>query len=1020
MRKSVSMLVCALLLSMQLMAQNRTITGKVMSEENAPLVGATVEVPGTSVRTLTNASGDFTLSVPSSAKSLNITYVGFDARVIALGTATNYTVSLKNASSSLADVVVSTGITRVKKSEFNGAASTVNAKVLNEKPTGSFDQLLQGAVPGLLAVTTSGQPGQSTAITIRGSGSISGGTNPLYVVDGIPVEPAVFQGLNPNDFESMDVLRDAAASSLYGSRGSSGVIVVTTKKGVSGKMKFSYNVQYGQKAKPDFAFTPMTSAQLLQAQEDYGRIAAASGGTATIPGWYYSKNNPRYATLGAAGQAAADRTLDSLRGINTNWYDYMFRTGNFTNHQISLSGGTGKTRIYSSLEYYNEEGTTPRTDMKRVSLRNNIDYADDKFTYSLQTSLAYTKRNFQQSATTNSTQNPFLAVNIASPYAQVFKPNGIDYATGVGAAFVGANQLDYTRYDQNYSDQLKALVGLTASYKITEDVTAGVTVGADFRETQTTNYLSRLAFLRTPAATSSITALAGQQTEILTRYFQADIRPSVNYAHTFAQKHKLNVGVYGEYIRQAQKGINLIGFGIDPRTPGTPAAITQGDAVNQLYAQVGGFKTGNSLVSGLGIASYTFDDKYNVSGSFRYDGSSKLPKANRWTSFYSVSAGWTISKEKFLANSNVIDNLRLRASYGGSGNADNFPGGDFPYLPTYVANGNYSGLTALVPSALGNPDMKWETIYQLNLGIDFSMFHNRFYGAIEVYDKRTVDLFVQKQLSAEGTGGTISVNAGKMSNKGVELDLNYDIIRNRNFQWTVNAKAGYNKNNIDDLGGLSSYPSGTSLVTVGKPLGAHNEVKWGGVDAATGTPLYYNAAGKLTTIYSTSDAVQEFGTYEAPWKGGFGTSLRYKAFDLSVMFSWQQGATKYDNLEFFVENPVTFLGGGYNQSSDLNFWKKPGDVASTPSPIYGSNFSSKLIHSTDFLRLRDLTLSYTMPASTLASLKFISRVRFYVQASNLAIWTKWRGMDPEAGPVNINLSEYPNPRAITGGLNVTF
>ncbi|MDB5210909.1 MAG: SusC/RagA family TonB-linked outer membrane protein [Sediminibacterium sp.] len=1021
--RKLSMFFCTLLICFQVMAQNRTITGKVVGE-GGPLVGATVQVTGFPARTLTNAAGDFTISAPPTAKSLTVSYVGFDSRTITLGKENSYAVNMKSSTSSLEDVVVSTGITKQKKSEFTGAGSTVTAKALVDKPVGSFDQLLQGQVPGLLAITGSGQPGQATSIIIRGQGSIIGGSNPLYVIDGIPVEAAVFQGLNPNDFESLDVLRDASAASLYGSRGSAGVIVVTTKKGVAGKAKLSYNVQYGQKAKPDFAFRPMTTAELLQAQEDYGRLAAPSGGTANIPGWFYSKTNPRYATLGTAGQATADRLLDSIRGINTNWADYMFRNGNFTNHQISLSGGTGRTRIYSSLEYYGEEGTTPRTDMKRVSLRTNIDYADDKFSYSFQSSLAYVKRNFQQSTTTNSTGNPFLAVNIQSPYARVFKPNGVDYATGVGASFTGANQLDLTRYDENYNDQLKAVLGLSVSYKITEDITAAATVGGDFRETQNSVYGSRVAFSRTPAATADIRTLAGFQQESSARYFQADIRPSVNYNKVFAQRHKLNVGVYGELIQQWQKGFNLTGYGIDPRTPNTPSAITQGDAVNQLFSAAGGSKTQNSTVGVLGIATYSFDSKYSLTGSYRYDGSSKLPTVNRWAPFYSVAANWNISKEKFLANSKVVDNLRLRASYGSSGNSDNFPFSDFYYLATYAASGNYSGITTQTPTSLGNPDLKWETVYQGNIGLDFSMFRNRLYGSVDVYDKRTKNLFVLKTLSAEGSAiGLTSqqINAGTLQNKGVEVDLGYDIIKGRDFIWSVNTKFAYNKNTILDLGGVPDYASGTGKISAGKPLGAHYEVKWAGVDPTNGSALYYDLNGKLTTTYSTSNAVQDYGTWESPWKGGFGSSVHYKAFDLSILFSWQTGGFKYDNLEYFVENPIGFLAGGYNQSSDLNFWKKAGDIATTPNPaIAGTNFSSKLIHPSDFLRLRDLTLSYTMPASVTSGTKFISKMRFYVQGTNLAIWTKWRGMDPEAGPTNINLSEFPNPRAVTVGLNVTF
>ncbi|MBC7650521.1 MAG: SusC/RagA family TonB-linked outer membrane protein [Deinococcales bacterium] len=1014
MRKFLTLLVMVVSMTIA-MAQNKTVTGKVTDEKGIPVANASVLVKGTTKGTSTSSDGSFSISLAASSKTLSISSVGFTTVEIAIGSKTSINVILSSTASNLEEVYISTGITKQKRSQFAGAVSSISPKNIADRPVGSFDQLLQGQVPGLLAVTTSGQPGNSTNVTIRGTSSIAGGSGPLYILDGIPIEAGVFQGLNPNDFANIEVLKDAASAALYGSRGSAGVVVITSKRGTYEKMRLTYDAQFGQKAKPEFSFRPMSTAELLKAQEDYGKIA---GGGAAIPGWFYSKLNPRYATLTPTQQTQADGALDSISKINTNWGDYFFRTGTFSNHQISVSGGTGKTRIYSSIGLYNEEGTTARTDMKRISWRTNVDYVDDKLSFSVSSTLAYTKRNFQQSTVTNNLGNPFLATSITTPYSLVYKADG-SFATGIGAGFSAANQLDLTSLDRNYSDQLKGTIGVTTAYKIIPQLTAAITAGVDFRETQFTNYGSKLAFNRT--VSTSLTGQAGFVTEQLTRFLSPNFRPSITYANTF-KKHAVSVGVIGEYIAQFNKFISLQGFGIDPRTPGTPAAITQGDANNQLYASVTGSKTQNALYSGLAVATYTFDDKYSFTGTYRYDGSSKLPTANKWVGFYSLSGVWSVSKENFLRDSKVISDLRLRASYGGSGNNDNFPTsyGDFGYLPTYAANGNYSGLTTLYATGVGNPALTWEKVYQTNIGLDFSLFKDRISGSVDVYDKRTKDLFVQKQLTAEAGGYSILVNGGELQNKGIETNLTFMIVKSKNFRWSINGNFAYNKNNVLSLGGLGSYTVGTSLVALGKPLGSHFEVKWGGVDAASGAPLYYTKDGKLTTTYNTADKVQEFGTYEAPWKGGFGTSLRYKDFDLSVLFSWQQGGNKTDNLEFFVENPVGFLANGYNQSSSLNFWKKPGDIASTQSPLFGSQFSSKIIHDASFLRLRDVTLSYTMPQSVAQKIKFISKIRFYVQGSNLFIWTKWRGFDPEAGPVNINLSEYPNPRAITTGLNITF
>ena len=636
----------------------------------------------------------------------------------------------------------------------------------------------------------------------------------------------------------------------------------------------------------------------------------------------------------------------------------------------------------------------------------------------MSSNLGYTKRNFQQSADFN-TSNPFASSALNVPYAKVRNADG-SFITGIGTKFTGANQLDQTFYDLNYSDQLKATLGVSVAYKITDYLTAGLTSGFDFRETQGSNYGSPLVFTR--RTSTSITGRAGFQTESLDRFFSGNVRPSVTFRNTFRDKHEVEVTVLGEYVKEIGKNFNAQEFGADPKRPNTIAATTQGNAVNQLFSVVGGFKRQNALLSGLATARYTFNQKYTLSGSYRNDGSSKLPINTRWQEFFSVGGVWDITKENFMQNLTTINTLRLKASYGSSGNSNNFPGDDYPYQATYT-QGNYSGLNTIVALSPGNPDMKWEKVNIINIGLDFELLKGRIYGDINVYDKRTVDLFVEQKLSAtsgQGIDASIPLNAGELGNKGFEWTVNLEVLRKKNFVWTVFSNGAYNRNRVLDLGGQASYEQGTELIKVGLPLGSHYQPEWGGVDAATGAGLYVAEDGSLTTDINNAPYVQKFGTWEAPWRGGFGSSVRFGGFDLSILFSWQRGAKKFDNLEYFLENPVGFLGGGYNQSSDLNFWKKPGDIASTPSPLYGVNFTSKMIHDASFLRLRDITLSYNLPTPALDKIKFVSSARFYVQGTNMFLWTKWRGRDPEAGATNLNISEFPNPRAVTAGLNVTF
>lgn len=1008
-------------ISLQLFAQNRTITGSVTDSAGLGIPNVTVRVPGSGIGTSTDGKGIFKFSIPANTTTVEFSSIGFNDLVAAVPASGFMNVVLRPSTSALNEVVV-TGITRTARSKFAGAATKLDAGVINNRPVGSLDQLFQGRVPGVLALTGSGAPGNSSTIIIRGQGSIVGGSTPLYIVDGIPVEAGVFQSLNPNDFESIDILRDAASTALYGSRGSSGVIVITTKRGSGGKMRVSYSGQVGVKQTPQFTQSMMTTEELFNAQAEYGRILNIPGSAANLPGWFYNKNNPRYATLSPAEQARTNQIYDSMRAINTNWRDVFFRDGSFQQHQISLSGGTGKTRVYTSIGVYSEEGITYRTDMKRGTLRNNIDYADEKFTLAVSSQLGYTKRNFQQSTQTNGLGNPFLVANVTAPYARLYNPDGT-LATGVGNKFAGANTYDLTLLDENYSDQVKVTLSTSAAYKITNEISAGVTTGIDFRETQSSNYGNRTAFSR---RTSTVpTTNAGFQSENLSRLVQLNVRPSVGYRKLFKNVHDVDVNVYAEYIKQAAKNTTSTGYGIDPRTPNTPAAIQQGNATNNLFANVGGGKNENALISGLITGRYTYDNKYTFTGSFRRDGSSKLPVDTRWQQFYAVGLIWEATREKFLQSNNLLSLLRLKVSYGSSGNSDNFPGGDYPYQATYTGAGSYAGLQTQFANYPGNPELKWETTYVTNIGIDFGLLKNRIWGDINLYDKRTKDLFVQRRLSALAgfdivNGGLLNVNAGELQNIGAEVAVNGDIVRTKNTTFGLNFNFSHNHNEILSLGGNPEYPLGTGLIKVGTALGDHYEVEWAGVDAATGAPLYIDANGKQTTNINNAPRVQKFGTWEAPWKGGFGANFRYKTLELSTVFSFQKGAFKTDNLEFFMENPQGFLANGFNQAKTLDFWTKPGDVATTPSPIYGTAFSSKIIHNADFIRWRDVTLSYRLPQSVVSSLKFLSNARVYLQGTNLLIWTNWQGMDPEAGVVNINLSEFPNPRALTAGIDITF
>lgn len=995
----------------QLWAQ-QSVSGRVIDESGNPVANASVVARGTSVGASTKADGTFTLSVPANARQLVVSNVGFESLTVAIPSSGSMVITLKAASNELEGVVV-TGYQRVKKSEYVGAAARIDRKAIELVPVGSFDQILQGRAPGLRVSAGSGQPGSSASVQIRGPKSISGGSTPLYIVDGVPVEAGVFQSYNPNDFESVDILKDASAAALYGSRGASGVIVVTTKRGKKGSTQVSYRPQFGTTTPGTQKFDMMSAAELLAFQEKLGPLVGNS-----LPGWRFSRKNPANASLSAATLASYDRMLDSMRNVNTNWAEIFQRKGKFQSHDLSLSGGTEATRYFASVSYYNEDGIGERSDMERYTLRFNLDHKADKFTFQLNNTIGYSKRNFIESENGVALANPFAAAYLAAPYDPLFLPNG---SVNVGAGKVGPNAYQRIRDIMRYNDQIKSTTSIIANYDITDKVFAGANVGFDFRETVGATYVRPGTFT---ASQSGFPGNTGSFGESFGRVFQGNGRAYVGFKDVFGKndEHSLNVTLNAEQIFSKSRSFSYTGFGLNAKLVNTPAGITPGTVDNRLIPSVGGGRSERAYVSQFALVKYSFKNKYILDLSARRDGTSILPAQNRFQNFYAGGLVWNVMEEKFAKGKifEKFSTLRLRASYGRSANAENFPFGDFGYLPLY-GTGSYAGLPTLAPSTPGNDRGTWEYTTKTNIGLEFGLFRDRITGEVNVYDEITNNLFISQGIPIENGSAFTSaqVNAGKMGNKGIEVQLNAEIIRTQDVTWSVGGNFAYNKNEILSLGQEKEYPSGTAIIRVGLPLGSHYVNKWGGVDAATGAPLYYTKDGKLTNNFSSADQVADFGTFYAPWTGGFNTNFRFKNFDLSAFFNFQAKFSRFNNQTFFQENHA-FAISGYNLLREMNtMWTKPGDVTNVQSPLFQRQFSSKDIEDASYLRFRNLQVGYTLPRSVAQQLKVIKSFRFYCQMQNLFTWTNFTGFDPEDNN-NIAQYEYPLPRTFTVGFNVEF
>ncbi|WP_051268003.1 SusC/RagA family TonB-linked outer membrane protein [Terrimonas ferruginea] len=1017
MRKLLLTLTAMLFFSGMLLAQ-KVITGKVVDDKGSPVPNASVTVKGAaSTGTVTGIDGGYSLTVPATAKELEISAVGFAPLTVTLDDKSFYSTTLSSRAQDIDEVVV-TGYTSTKRSKYAGASTVVNKDKINFIPNASFDQILQGRAPGLLVTAGSGQPGAAARVQLRGQASISGGSGPLYILDGMPIEAAVFQSLNPNDFEDVQVLRDAVATAQYGNRGGNGVIIITSKRGKAGKPQLTYTGQVGITEPGKQQFNMMNTAQLLEFQEVLGRM-----GVANLPGWQYSRNNPAYAASTPTQQAATDRFRDSLLAINTDWRDVFLRNGKFTSHDVNLTGGSATSNYFLGLGYYDEDGIGLRSDLKRYTLRANMNIKTDKLTAQFNNSVGYTRRNFIESEASVTLANPFAAAYLGLPYQKLFNDNG---TVSVGSGRVGPNAYDRVFTTTSFNDQIKANTAYSLEYAVTKNVYVGGFGGIDYRVT----IAERSVFPNTWAANSSgfpvgpdvgQTTGRGSYNNGLTNFFQLVTRAYAGYRNRF-NKHDLDVKVLAEYTREKQKAFSYTGYGINPKLLETPAGITAGSVDNKLIPAVGGSKTGRTLSGILGTINYTYNDRYTLNASIRRDASSQLSEDQRWVNFYGAGVAWNILKEDFTTNWNKVSDLRLRFSYGSNANADGFYFGNFGYLPLFGA-GSYAGSNpTLAPSNAGNLNVTWEKLITANLGLDYGFFRNRVYGTLDVYHRKTIDNIIPQTISATGgfgDGASIPVNAGIVVNKGVELAINADIIKTNDLLFTVGGNIAYNKNEVTDLGQVAQFEQGTELVKVGLPLGSHYMVRWGGVDAATGRPLYYTKDGVLTNVYSASNSVSDFGTYNAPWIGGFNAGVQYKGISLNAFFTFQKGFSRFNNQDYFQLNHA-FALQGYNLRTEMEtMWKNPGDVTDIQSPLYAREFVSKDIQDASYLRFRNLSLAYQLPSSIIGKLKYFAGIRIYAQAQNLYTWTKWTGFDPEDSN-NIAQYEYPLPRTYTIGLQVNF
>lgn len=1025
----------------QVIAQNsRTITGKVTDDKGAPIPNASVLVKGSTIGTTTANDGTFSLKVPETAKTFVISSVNFASKEVSISKSGSVSVSLESSTSSLEEVVV-VGYGTQKKKDVTGAISKVDPGPIATLVSPSIDKQLGGRATGVLVTNSSGLVNQPPRIRIRGVNSINGSASPLFVLDGVPMESGGFAGytndnllanINPADVESIEVLKDGSATAIFGSRAANGVIMITTKKGKSGKLNVNYSFTQGF-SKPSKKFDLLNAQQFVNIANE--KLSAAS----LTNGAFINSEN-----------------------TNTDWQDYVYRnSAKAVNHNLSIDGGTEKSNYFVSFNYADQQGLVFTNSVKRYNIRANIDQKVNKWLkLSNYITLSRTEdadQNNGGNSLSGATANVLRALpnvrvmNPALPQFDFFNVTTDGAALGSDAntrviennytniAYVMAKNRFASKKNRiinNLGVELKPLNWLTYSFKANIDyITLDEYLTYDPKHGDGRNSLGRVQ----------------NQAANQLRY---TIQNYININKSFGSH---NVSTTLGYENQMQNSNSFQAIGTNISDP----FFQQNNVISNSYAvqqSSGSYSEGPGFVSYFGRVNYDYKGKYSVSASIRRDGLSRFAPENRFGTFPGFSVGYRVSNEDFWKNSGLartINEFRVRGSWAKVGNAD-IAGGNFPYLSLY-GSAPYGAISGIAASQAGNPNLQWETNEKLGFGFDLGLFNSRLNITFDYYKNNNNNLVLAApQPPSFGVpGNQIFQNIGNMENKGIELAVNANIIRKKDFSWDFGVNFTTQDNVVKSLyldqdvivsNGTGNY----NILRVGQPINALFGYRFAGVSSANGNPVYYKADGSLVagnitnssyfavtdvnsgtlgaaSSLAASDRVV-LGNSLPKWFGGITSTLRYQQFTIDMLWRFSGG-----NKIMNITKQESLLNQGFlNNGRDiLNRWTKAGDVTDVPRLWYNrDNFTNlnqqavdRFIENGDFLRLDNLQISYDIQSKTLTKLtnSYVKSFRFFVQGQNLILITKYKGIDPDnTDSRGLDYNSVPQARTISFGLNVGF
>lgn len=1002
------------------------VNGTVVSKNDGePVIGATVQVKGTTVGTVTNIDGEFSLTMPEGKNILRISYIGMESQEV--NGRANMRIVMTDDQHTLDEVVV-TGYGVTRKAAFTGAASMMNGDKIANKTDANPIKALDGAVPGLQLTTESGQPGAPATIFIRGRNSLNSGTQPLYVVDGVTYSSDVvgirtdegqaispLASLNANDIESITVLKDATATSIYGARAANGVIVITTKKGKAGKTQVNFNAKVGWEMMPaykHFNYSPVNAEQYKELWQEATMNEYAAWGSDSYSDYY----NQKYFG-GAFDLTNPNDCLDLFMNLNgfsdgksTNWLDEVTRTGLTQNYSVDVQGGgaqAGSPSYYMSLDYLNDEAIVIGKDMERYSFRFNFDHAPSKVVkYGFNTNLVYSETNM--GAGGGYFTDPITQAFMQSPLTTPKNDDGswnFDTVNGYNPVAIRSDE-----GDQSLAKQYRAVLSPWLQLNITPEIFFLTRGSID------AHFVDEFGFWSFMQPQGQDMNGMGENANNSNIHMQ--VTNTLNWLKTFNNVHNLNVLLGQEAQKTWTKRAYLAASNYPvqdmPQVINAASPSSASTEINRM-----------TLASFFGNAEYDFANKYYLSASLRADGSSRFVKDNRWGVFGSVGAKYRLTAEDFMAStSEWLNNLTLRASYGTSGNSEV---GDSWYAAKdlYGFGWNYNGQPGMAYEQIGNDDLKWERTAKFNVGFDVTLL-KRINIEFDYYLHNTKDMVFAVPASYALGLTSYYKNIGELQNSGIEFTIGANIINNKDWKWNVSFSGSHNKNEVKKLSTDMPIEGTTQITEVGRPIYQFKMKEYAGVDPATGDPLWYlNETGTETTNDYNKAAKRYLGDANPKFFGSFTNNLNWKGFDFSLQLNYSFGRKIYGSNLRYDEQVGGSYGENFTEYVYKNRWQKPGDVTNVPRlEAFGDSqmHSSQFLMNGDYVKLRNITLGYTLPTELTQKI-YISRLRIYAQADNLYTWgsSNYRGFDPSSvGADGIQWWNFPNPRNIVFGANVSF